>query len=50
MPYNPRTPGKSAGFSLNTNHGLAVLVLVALVILFALRHVFGTIAVSAGTK
>ena len=50
MPYNPRTPGKDAKFSLSTNHGLAMLVLVALVVLFALRHVFGTIAVSAGTK
>lgn len=52
MPYNaPRNGGPQAkGFSLAANHSIAVLVLVALVVLWALRHIFGTVAVSAGTK
>lgn len=50
MPYNsPASRGgqQSQGFSLAANHTIGLLVLAALVILWALRHVFGTFAVSA---
>jgi hypothetical protein len=51
MPYNkPRGSEADSGSGLAANHSVAVLVLVALVALFALRHVFGTVAVSAGTS
>lgn len=53
MPYNAPTgrggqPPKK--LSVAANHSVAVLVLAALVLLWAMRHVFGTISVSAGTK
>lgn len=54
MPYN--SPGnrgsgqQSKGFSLNTNHSVAVLVLAALVLLWAMRHVFGLASVTVGTN
>ena len=53
MPYNAPNRGgaqSSGGLSLAANHSVAVLVLAALVILWALRHVFGTVSVSAGTR
>lgn len=51
MPYNtPRGAQPSKGLSLASNHSVALLVLAALVILWALRHVFGTVSVSAGTR
>lgn len=52
MPYNaPQRGGQpSKGLSLASNHSVAILVLAALVILWALRHVFGTVTVSAGTR
>lgn len=53
MPYNAPNRGgaqASGGLSLASNHSIAILVLAALVILWALRHVFGTVSVSAGTR
>ena len=53
MPYNrPNRDSAqpSKGISLASNHSVAILVLAALVILWALRHVFGTVTVSAGTR
>ena len=54
MTYNgPTSRGgaqPSKGLSIAANHSVAVLVLAALVILWALRHVFGTVTVSAGTR
>lgn len=52
MPYNSRDPNAAAGktawqFPVSRSLGLAVLI--ALVVLFALRHVFGSITVAAGT-
>lgn len=49
MPYNSRDPNAaSTGFSLAANHGLALLVVGAVVVLFLLRHFYG--AVEVGTK
>lgn len=53
MPYNPRQPDNGGGVAahkLPHPRNLAMAVLLALVALWALRHVFGTISVSAGTK
>jgi len=53
MPYNSRDPNASSGQAAHqfpVSRTLAFTILVALVILFALRHVFGSIAVSAGTS
>jgi hypothetical protein len=53
MPYNSRDPNAASGTSawqLPVSRGFAVAVLVALVILFALRHVFGSITVAAGSS
>jgi hypothetical protein len=53
MPYNApqRGGGQPAkGLSLASNHSIALIVLAALVLLWALRHVFGTVSVSAGTR
>jgi hypothetical protein len=53
MPYNSRDPNASGtqnGYQLAVPRSLGVLVLIALVALFALRHVFGSVAVSAGTN
>jgi len=52
MPYNSRDPNASGtqnGYQLAIPRSLAILVLMALVVLWALRHVFGTISVQAGT-
>lgn len=53
MPYNSRDPNASGaqnGYQLAIPRSLGVMVLVALVALWALRHVFGSVAVTAGTK
>jgi len=52
MPFNAPNRGgaQTGGFSLASNHSIAILVLAALVILWALRHVFGTVSVQAGTR
>jgi len=53
MPYNSRDPNASGGQMAHqypVPRTLAIAVLVALVALFALRHVFGSVAVSAGTN
>lgn len=53
MPYNrPNRESAQTGskLSIASNHSVAVLLLAAVVILWALRHVFGTVSVSAGTR
>lgn len=55
MAYNDTrgTSQPSGGFGLHglaIPNSLAVLVLIALVILFALRHIYGAVSVSAGTR
>lgn len=53
MPYNARDPNADAGTAAwQQPHArtLACVVLAALVILIALRHFGGTVAVSAGTS
>lgn len=55
MPLNLRTPGSDQGtkvpahtFPISRN--LAVMVFLALVVLFALRHLFGSIHADVGVK
>lgn len=53
MPYSSRSPdsnGSQAAYQLPHPRNLAMLLLAALVILWALRHVYGALSVSAGTK
>lgn len=53
MAYNqPRSSGgdTSNGYQLPISRSFAVAVLVALVVLFALRHLFGSIRIEGGTK
>lgn len=52
MPYNSRDPnaGTVAGWQLSVPRGLAAALILALLILWALRHVYGTISVSAGAN
>lgn len=53
MPYNSRDPNANTGTSpwkLDVPRNVAIAVLVALVVLWALRHVFGTVTVSAGSN
>jgi hypothetical protein len=53
MAYNSRDPnasGQQMAHQLPVPRTLAIAVLVAAVILFALRHVFGSVAVTAGTN
>jgi hypothetical protein len=53
MPLNMRSPGADASAPAHTypiSRSLAMLVLIGLVLLFALRHVFGQVSVSGGVK
>jgi hypothetical protein len=52
MPYNQRDPGgnATAAHQQPVPRSLAILVLMALVALWAMRHIFGAITVQAGTK
>lgn len=53
MPYNSRDPNADAGqaaWQYPHARSLAFVVIGAIFVLFLLRHFFGTIAVSAGTK
>lgn len=55
MPLNQRTPGSDQGgqapaHSYPISRHLALMVLLALVALFALRHVFGSVHADVGMK
>jgi hypothetical protein len=55
MPLNLRTPGSDQGttrpaHSYPISRNLAVMVLLALVALFALRHLFGSVHADVGVK
>ena len=55
MPLNLRTPGSDQGTTAPAHtypisRNLAFLVLLALVALFALRHIFGSVHAEAGVK
>lgn len=53
MPYNSRDPNANSGQMAHqypVPRTLALAVLLAAVVLFALRHVFGSVTVSAGTN
>ncbi len=53
MPLNMRSPGVDAGQPAHTypiSRSLAMLVLIAAVVLFALRHVFGSVRVEGGVR
>lgn len=54
MPYNMRTPGNGgdskAAHQYPVPRTLAMLVIAAVVILWALRHIYGAITVEAGTR
>ena len=50
MPYNSRSSssGGTSAWQLPHSRNLALLVLVALVVLWALRHIFGSVKVEGG--
>ena len=53
MPYNSRDPQANQDVSAASypiSRALAISVLVALAILFLLRHVYGSIAIEAGAR
>lgn len=54
MPLNMRTPegdsGSQPAHTYPISRSLAMLVLIAVVVLFALRHVFGSFSVAGGVK
>lgn len=52
MPYNSRDPqadGTASASSYPISRALAMTVFAAVVILFALRHIYGSIAIEAGS-
>jgi hypothetical protein len=51
LPYNSRGNGDtSSGSAVTTSRALACTLLIALAILIALRHFFGSVRVEAGVK
>lgn len=53
MPYNPRDPnasGQQAAHQFPISRTMAITVLVAVVALFALRQIYGSISVGVGTS
>jgi hypothetical protein len=53
MPYNSRDPNASTGKAAHQyliSRSLAIAVLIALVALFALRQVYGSVTVAAGSS
>lgn len=53
MPYNSRNPDSGSGTAAHQYpiaRGFALVILVALGLLFLLRHLFGSIRVEAGTR
>jgi hypothetical protein len=52
MPFLPRNPNpqSSGGLSLPTHKAFALLVLAALIVLIAMRHLFGSIRVEGGAR
>jgi hypothetical protein len=53
MPYNSRDPNAASGKAAHqypVSRSLAIAVLIALVALFALRQVYGSITVAAGSN
>lgn len=55
MAYNSRSPaggagGSVEGLALPVPRTLAIIVIIALLVLVALRHFYGAIGVEAGTK
>lgn len=55
MPLNLRTPGQGQGstraaHTYPISRGLGVLVILALVVLFALRHIFGSVHADVGVN
>lgn len=53
MPYNSRDPnagGDTAAWEFPHARSLAGLVVLAVIVLFLLRHFYGSISVGAGTK
>jgi hypothetical protein len=53
MPYNERTPGADSGQAAHTypiSRAFAAVVVGALLLLFLLRHFFGSVRVEAGTR
>lgn len=53
MPLSPTSRGQqpaSGRPSMKTNHALGLVILLALLVLVALRHMFGSIRVEVGAK